>query len=151
ARTREQHSGRRPLCQMEEPREIDVDDRSEVGFGIFGKGLCNEHAGIVDERIDPSVALDDKSHDAIGGLCARDVAVDHKCGGILALVDRTGVGNDVIADITISSEQCRADAARRAGDDGNLPFGFHLRPGPSPWNRMPNWAASAWTFSTAAA
>src|SRR5262249_54252510 len=90
-------------------------------------GLCTEHAGIVDERIDPSVALDGKSHDAIGDLCAGDIAIDRKCRRIGALVDRTRVGNDVIADIAIGPEQCRANAPRRPGDDVNLPFGFHIR------------------------
>src|SRR6516165_4337208 len=112
---------------MEGPREIDPDHGGEVGFGIFRKGLCDEQAGIVDERIDPSVALDGKSHDAIGGLCARDVAIDSSDRRIVALVDRTRAGNDMIADVTIGPEQCRANASRRAGDDGNLPFGFHIR------------------------
>ena len=89
---------------MEEPRKIDPDHRGEVGLGIFGKGLCNEHASIVDERIDPSKALDGKAYDAIGGLCAGDIAVDRKRRRIVALADRTGAGNDVIAGITIGPE-----------------------------------------------
>jgi len=61
---------------MEEAREIDSDHCGEVGFGVPGEGLCNEHARIIDERIDPPVTLDGSFHDAIGGLFTRDVTID---------------------------------------------------------------------------
>ncbi|MGY4296678.1 hypothetical protein ACVWXN_004773 [Bradyrhizobium sp. i1.4.4] len=112
---------------MKKPREIDPDHLGEVGLRILGKGLRNEQAGIVDERIDPSEALDGQFHDAIGRLCAGDIAIDRGHRRIVAPADRTRTGNDVIADIPVGLEQSCANAARCSGDDGNLPFGRHIR------------------------
>jgi hypothetical protein len=46
------HLGDGELRHVEEADSVDAQGGGEVGFGIFGEGLGDEDAGIVDERVD---------------------------------------------------------------------------------------------------
>ena len=51
-----QHFANGPLGQREESGEIDSDHRCIVVSGVIGERLGDEHAGIVDERVDAAEA-----------------------------------------------------------------------------------------------
>jgi molybdenum-dependent DNA-binding transcriptional regulator ModE len=68
------HLGDGQLRDAKEAGEVDAQDRRVIGLGILGKGLCNEDAGIVDQRVDAAEAGDAFGNRALGGLPVGDVA-----------------------------------------------------------------------------
>ena len=65
-----------PLRDVEEPGQVHRDHAGEVGLGVLGERLGDEHPGVVDQRVDPAELLDRAPDHPVGDRRVGDVAGD---------------------------------------------------------------------------
>src|ERR1700733_12470016 len=115
------HLGDDPLGQPEEPAQVDPGEQGVVRGGVVGERLGDEHAGVVDQRVDAAEPLQRTLDDPVGGGRLRDVALDREHARVRRRPDRPGAGYHRPAAAEVSGHQAGPDALRASGDDGDPP------------------------------
>jgi hypothetical protein len=77
-----------PLGDVEEPGEVHGDDRRVVLDGVFRERLADVDAGVVDQRVDASEALERLVDSSAGCFSVGDVACDRDVIALLAVGGR---------------------------------------------------------------
>jgi hypothetical protein len=108
------------LGDAEKAGEVGAREGGVVIQGVFGEGLGEEDARVVDEGVDAAVAVDRSSDDAFGGGWVSDVALDGQDVLVVGGRDRARVGDDCLAELPVGVDQGGADALRGSSDDGDL-------------------------------
>jgi hypothetical protein len=123
---------------VEKARQVHGQHSREVGVGVLDERLGNEDAGVVDQGVDATEAIDRRAHDALGGLPVGHVAGERqhirRPSGVR--FDRPGIGHDAIAAPEEPVDQPRTDPLRRPGNQGDSLFAAHdaaLRMGSGVW------------------
>jgi hypothetical protein len=113
-----EHLGDGPLGEPEESGEVDADHSCIVVSGVVGERLGDEEAGVVDEGVDASEALECPADDPVGGGGLGHVPLDGEHGRVCGGLDRPGGGHDRPAPPLVGGDEAGADALRTSGDDG---------------------------------
>jgi DNA-binding CsgD family transcriptional regulator len=113
------HLGDDPPGQPEEPVQVDPGDQRVVLRGVLGERLGDEHAGVVDQRVDAPEPLQRGVGDPVGGGGLGDVAGHGEHVRVLRGPDLAGVGHHRPAPPAVPGHQPRADALGTSGDDGD--------------------------------
>ena len=124
---------RHRLGGEERALQVDADDAVEIGLVEIEKIARGKNAGVVDQHVDLAVDGQHRRHEVVDRRLVADVAGDeaHRAEAAQRLDRRRAavfvdVGDDdARAFFQESSGDRMADAARRAGDDGNLVLEKH--------------------------
>ena len=119
------HLGDGELRDVEEAGNVGAHHRRIVLGGVLRERLCDEDAGIVDQRVDTAKAGDGLRNHALGRLPVGDVAGNGEHVIVARRLDGTCGGDDAIIAIAKTLDQGGADALRCTGDDGNLLLDTH--------------------------
>jgi hypothetical protein len=114
------------LGDAEKAGEVGAREGGVVIQGVFGEGLGEEDARVVDEGIDVAVAVDRGGDDAFGGGWVGDVALDGQDVLVVGGRDRARVGDDCVAELPVGVDQGGADALRGSSDDGDFCGGVFM-------------------------
>jgi hypothetical protein len=124
------HRGNRTLRNMEEPRDIDTKDSRIVSLGVFGEGLGDEDAGVIDERVDPSEPRHTHGNRIFGRFPVSDVPRYNENIGIARRLYRACCRHYAVPAIGIGCDKGCTDTLRCAGNHSNLLFSGHRE---CPW------------------
>jgi hypothetical protein len=100
--------------------------RVVVLVGVVGERLGDEHSGIVDQGVDPAEPVQGMFDDVRAGARPGQVPRHREHFGVGA-VDGAGGRDHGVAELAVGGNQARADAAGRAGDDGDFLSGVHYQ------------------------
>jgi len=113
---------------MEKAVKIDAEHVGIIFVRIVGERLCDEDAGIIDECVDATEALERLQHDTFSGLGIGYVTCNRQNVRIGGRLDGAGGRYNAEIAIAVSLDQGFADTLRRAGDDSDFLFCTHDGP-----------------------
>jgi hypothetical protein len=105
------------LGDVKEAGQVHRGDMSVVGLGVLGERLRDEHAGAVDQRVDPSEPFDARRHEAVGGGGIGDVPRDDGYAGVVGSGDGARVRHHRVVQLAVGLNQRSAHSLRCARDD----------------------------------
>ena len=120
-----EHLPNGPLSDVEEPGKVDPRDVAEVGLGVLCERLGDEHAGVIDQRVDPAKPLDRVADDPVGDRRVGDVAGNSQHVRRSIGLDGPRVGDNPVAAIEKALDQSCTDPLRGASNHDNFTFGAH--------------------------
>src|SRR5438105_5797290 len=116
-----EHRRDRTLRHGKEPGEVDRDDVGVVLGGVIGERLGDEHASVVDQRVDPAELTQALADDLFGGGGIADVALNGKHADVFRGLDGARVRYDRVAEFQVCGVERLSDSLRGPGYDG-----YHL-------------------------
>ena len=134
------HLPRDRLRDEQQASHIDVELTVEIRFSEFCNWPHIKDAGVVDEDVDATEFFENRSHHRLDRGAFAHVEPDRhrlaaEIGGDRLGLSRLNVGDDHMRALGgIGAYDRLADAARAAGDDGDLVFELH--------RSLPSWSSS---------
>jgi hypothetical protein len=121
-----EHRGDGAAGDVEEAAQVHPGHHLVVLVGVVGERLGDEHSGVVDQGVDPAEPVQGLFDDVRAGARPGQVPLHREHFGVGA-VDGAGGRDHGVAELAVGDNQARADAAGRAGDDGDFLREIHDR------------------------
>ena len=105
---------------MKEPGHIDRGHRGIVVECVLREGLADEDAGVIDQTIDPPVAIQRVLYNTLGSVDVRDVTPNGEKAGRVRGRHRTRGSHDGVPGSAVRGHQACANTLRGARDNSDF-------------------------------